>query len=126
MRIPVTMHWFLIGGIGLFGGILNGSLGVGAAIFMVPCLTLLLGLPQLVAQGTILWIMVPMSLMSAVRYSMKPAIGLDYQMIVVMAVLAVVGANIGSSIAFAMPAALLKKTFAVFIIIVGAGKLVGK
>jgi len=115
-----------MGGIGLFGGILNGSLGVGAAIFMVPCLTLLLGLPQLAAQGTILWIMVPMSLMSAVRYSMKPGMGLDYQMIIIMSVLAIIGANIGSSIAFALPATLLKKIFAGFIIIVGTGMLISK
>ncbi len=119
MRLQANVHWILIGGIGLIGGLLNGMLGVGAAIFLVPCLTVVLGLPQLTAQGTVLWIMVPMSLTSAIRYSMKPDIGLDFPLIIVMSVLAIVGANFGSSMAFTLPVDILKKSFGVFIVAVG-------
>ena len=119
MRNKMTMHWLFVCGIGLFGGILNGALGVGSAIFLIPMMTMVLGLPQLVAQGSTLWIMVPMSLMSALRYSTQPGIELDYSVIFVMAILSVAGANVGSSLAFGLPTVVLKKIFAVFIIAAG-------
>ena len=126
MRVQGNAYWFLVCAIGLLGGVLNGALGVGAAIFMVPLMTLALGMPQLGAQGATLWIMVPMSLMSALRYSTQPGIELNYSVIFLMAILAVVGANIGSSIAFALPALVLKKVFAVFVIAVGIHMLLNK
>jgi uncharacterized membrane protein YfcA len=126
MRLQTNVYWGLVCAIGLFGGILNGALGVGAAIFLVPLMTMVLGLPQLTAQGSVLWIMIPMSLMSALRYSTQPGIALDYSVIFLMAIVAVVGANIGSSIAFALPAALLKKVFGAFVVVAGIQMLVSK
>jgi hypothetical protein len=120
------MHWILAGGIGLLGGVLNGALGVGAAILMVPLMTMVLGLPQLTAQGSVLWIMIPMSFMSALRYSTQPGIALDYSVIFLMAIVAVVGANVGSSIAFALPAAVLKKVFGAFVVVAGIQMLISK
>jgi len=119
MRTQANIHWLLAAGIGFLGGVLNGALGVGAAIVLIPCMTLILGLSQLSAQGTSLWIMVPMSLMSAIRYSTKQGISLDYPMIVVMSVCAIVGANLGSSLAFSLPIDFVKKAFSVFIVAVG-------
>lgn len=121
-----NLYWTVIGLVGLTGGIMNGCLGVGAAILLIPMLTLVLGMPQLAAQGTSLWVMVPMALMSAVRYSMRPNTGMDYSIIIVMSMAAIVGANIGSSVAFMIPVQLIRKLFAVFIIIVGFQMLVSK
>ena len=45
--------------LGLLTGIFSGLLGIGGAIIIIPCLVLLFGLSQHVAQGTTLALMVP-------------------------------------------------------------------
>lgn len=119
MTILFSSQWPLLIGIGILVGILSGSLGVGGGIIMVPALTLLLGYPQKTAQGMSLFIIIPAALMSAIRYYNNPQININLWVVLLLAVAAVVGANIGSQFAFALPADLLKKIFAGFIIMTG-------
>ena len=110
-------YWLLL--IGLIAGTLSGALGVGSGILIIPALVLGLGIQQKVAQGISLAVMVPMALMGAYRYYVNPDIKINMGVILVMAPLAVVGAYLGAQMAAWLPAAILKRSFGVFIIIVG-------
>ena len=117
-------YWLLI--IGLLGGTLSGALGVGSGILIIPALVLGLGIRQKVAQGICLAVMVPMALMGAYRYYVNPDIKISLSVILVLAPLAVVGAYLGAQMAAWLPAAILKRSFGVFIIIVGIKMAFGK
>ena len=112
-----TVFMLLI--LGIITGIISGALGVGSGILLIPALVLIMEMSQKVAQGTSLAVMVAMALMGAFRYYWNPDIKLQFSVILILAISAVVGANIGSSIAFIIPGAVLRKCFAVFVIIVG-------
>jgi len=53
------MNIFMYLLLGLLTGIFSGLLGIGGAIIIIPCLVLLFGLSQHMAQGTTLALMVP-------------------------------------------------------------------
>ena len=113
--------WLLL--IGLAGGTLGSMLGLGSGIVVIPMLVLGLGFSQKVAQGTCLAMMVPMALMGAFRYHWNPEISMSLGVILILALGAVLGANLGSSIAAWMPNLALKKIFGMTLLIVGAQML---
>ncbi len=119
MAAVAGIQWLWVTLIGLGVGIVSGGLGVGSGIILVPALVYALAADQKTAQGMSLVVMVPMVLMSAIRYSLNPNIHISLWVVVVLAVAGVVGANIGSSIAFALPGDVLRRGFAVFIILAG-------
>ena len=53
--------------VGVVAGVLAGLLGVGGGIVMVPALVLLLALPQPVAKGTSLVVIIPTALVATIR-----------------------------------------------------------
>lgn len=53
--------------LGLAAGILAGLLGVGGGIFIVPALTLLFGVPHVLAKGTSLAVIVPTAVVGTIR-----------------------------------------------------------
>jgi uncharacterized protein len=113
------IQWLWMSLIGLGVGIVSGGFGVGSGIILVPALVYALAADQKTAQGMSLIVMVPMVLMSAIRYSFNPAVKMSFWIFLVLAITGVIGANIGSSIAFALPSEMLRKGFAVFIIAAG-------
>lgn len=119
MTLLSAANWYIFAALGMIAGITSGALGVGSGIIVVPILVLFMGATQKEAQGTALAVMIVMAVMGTIRYYMNPEIKLYFWGIVLLSVFAVIGSNIGSSIAFILPGPLLKKVFAVFIIIVG-------
>ncbi len=119
MALVGTTQWILIAFVGLTGGVLGGALGIGGGVFLVPALVYLLAAPQKTAQGMALLIMVPMALTSGIRYLNNPDIGINYKVLLLLIIMAIIGALIGTNIAFALPGAVLRKAFAVLIIGVG-------
>ncbi len=109
--------WLLL--ISLLSGILSGALGVGSGILLVPALVLFMGVSQKAAQGTCLAVMVPMALMGAIRYYANPEIKLSTSAILIMIPLAVAGAYFGSWIAATLSDVALRRSFGVFVVIVG-------
>jgi hypothetical protein len=97
----------------------SGTLGVGSGIIFVPALVLVFALPQKSAQGTALAVMVPMTLMGAVRYWQDPAIAVDLSLAGILAAGALIGAFAGAAIADHVPAMWLKRFFAIFVLAVG-------
>jgi hypothetical protein len=119
MAAIAGIQWLWVSLIGLGVGIVSGGFGVGSGIILVPALVYVLAADQKTAQGMSLVVMVPMVLMSAIRYTLNPTIHISLWIALVLAVASVIGANIGSSIAFVLPTEILRKGFAVFIIMAG-------
>jgi len=115
----VGSAWWVLVLVGLGAGILSGLLGIGSGVVMIPVLVLILTLPQKAAQGIALSVMVPMALVGAVRYWMNPDLDLRFMWVLFITLGAVVGAWFGADVASRMPGELLRKIFAVFIIVIG-------
>ena len=88
-----TLTWLLV--IGLFGGILSGSLGVGGGVIMVPAMVFLLGMSQHEAQGTYLGMMIP-PLAAFSAYNYWKAGHINWKFAVILMVTFALGSYIGS------------------------------
>ena len=119
MESLLTNPMFWLPVLGVLAGVVSGALGVGSGIILIPALVLILGTTQKVAQGTALAVMVAMAAMGAVRYYLNQEIHLSLTTIAVLSVGAVIGAYFGSQLAFILPGAVLRKIFALFIVLVG-------
>jgi len=103
--------------IGLFAGAFSGMIGLGGGLVIIPALIYLLGMNQYMAQGTSLAIMLPpIGLMAAFNYYKAGALNLKYAMIIAVAFF--IGGYFGSKWAVTIPEAVLRKIFAVTLIIV--------
>jgi len=118
MLAQLSNPWWMFVMLGLAGGILSGALGVGSGIIFVPMLASVFMLPQKSAQGTALAVMVPMALLGAIQYWRNPSIEVNMVMVALIVAGAVGGVFIGTTISQHVPGHLLKKAFAVFMVIV--------
>jgi uncharacterized membrane protein YfcA len=112
-------QWYLYIIAGLAAGILSSMFGVGSGILMIPILTIAFAFGQKSAQGMALALMVPMALVGALRYYFNPEVEINLKLLGLLAIGGVVGAVVGSQIVFGISDAVLKRMFAVFIIITG-------
>ncbi|MEM7014311.1 MAG: sulfite exporter TauE/SafE family protein [Verrucomicrobiota bacterium] len=124
--MSLSEHWWIFILIGVASGLLSGTLGVGAGIIMVPTLVVFFTHPQKDAQAISLAVMVPMALMGAWRYQRNPEIALDFRMAGLIAVGALAGVIGGAYLAGILPAAALRKIFAVFMIVAAVRMLLVK
>lgn len=111
--------------LGIFAGILSGSMGLGSGIIVIPTLVLLFGFAQKNAQGTALAVMVPMALVGAFRYWKNPEIELNGLVIALIVCGALVGVIIGTELVFRIQGPVLKKIFAVVLVIAAARMFIG-
>jgi uncharacterized protein len=114
----VPGEWWVFIGLGLCAGVVSGTLGLGSGTVVIPALVLLGGFGQKSAQGTALAVMVPMALIGALRYWRNPEVELDGLVIVWIALGAVAGTVLGTEFAARLPASLLRRLFAIFLVIV--------
>jgi uncharacterized membrane protein YfcA len=114
--LPGEWWGFVLLGVG--AGIVSGLLGVGSGTVMIPALVLIWGFGQKSAQGMALAVMVPMALIGALRYWRNPEIELHGWIIALIVVGAVAGTLAGTELAARLPAGILRKSFAVFLVIV--------
>jgi len=103
---------------GIAVGILTGLVGVGGGFMIVPALVLLSGLPMKKAVGTSLGIVSLKSMAGFVGYA--GAIAIDYSLMGMFTLVAIVGSLAGSQLAHRLPAELLKKGFAGFLLLVAS------
>ena len=99
---------------GFLAGVAGGVLGVGGGIVFVPALTVGLGVPQTVAQGTSLAAIVPTSLVGGVTADREGHV--IRSRLLVMCVLGAVGGGAGALLALALPPGVLTRVFGVFLI----------
>ncbi len=116
VSLPGEWWGFVI--LGVCVGIFSGTLGVGGGTVVIPALVLLWGIGQKSAQGMSLAIMVPMALIGALRYWKNPQVEFNGWIIALIVLGAVAGTLAGTELAARLPASILRKIFAVFLMIV--------
>lgn len=108
--------------IGLAAGMLGGIVGVGGGIIVVPALVYFLGFSQHTAQGTSLGlIMLPVGVLGFLQYyhaCQKEGTPINFLVIGILAISFIAGSYFGSRLSLAIPQALLKKYFAILLIII--------
>ena len=118
MLAQLSNPWWAFVLLGVVAGVLSGALGLGAGTIVVPTLVLLWKFPQKSAQGMALAIMVPMALLGAFRYWRNPKIDIDFVVVAFIIGGAMVGTLGGTELAARLPAAVLRKAFAIILLIV--------
>jgi len=112
-----TTQLLITAAIGLVGGILSGLLGLGGAIVIIPALVFLLGFNQQMAQGTTLAMMVlPVGALAAWQYYQQGFV--DVKTALALAVTFFVGGYFGARFATYIPQEILKKVFAVVLVLI--------
>ncbi len=112
--------------IGLLAGILSGFMGVGGGVVMIPLMMMLLGFDQHEAQGMSLAVLaIPVTFVAAYTYhtSGHP---INWKFALVIAVFFVIGGFLGSKFAVAINQNVLKKIFAVILVIAAIKMFFGK
>jgi uncharacterized protein len=104
--------------LGLLGGVLAGLFGVGGGVLFVPTLVLVLGLTQLHAEATSLLAILPAVLAGALRQRRYGNV--DGRAALLVGVASIVGVVGGAELARALPEHVLRRLFAVFMLVIAA------
>jgi uncharacterized membrane protein YfcA len=111
--------------LGLVTGIFSGLIGIGGAIIIIPALVLLFGLPQHMAQGTTLALMVPpIGLLAAWVYYRQGFVDLKIAGLICIGFF--VGGLIGAKFAAQIPDQLLRRLFGVILLLASLKMMLGK
>jgi len=110
--------------LGFVTGVFSGLLGVGGGVIMVPAFTYIFHMSIQKAIGTSLAIIVPIALAGSLKHYMSGHV--DIRILGFFLITALIGGWIGASFVSVIPASLLKKIFAVFLIVVAIYMLVEK
>jgi uncharacterized membrane protein YfcA len=116
-------HSFIkIGAEGVAVGWLTGFVGVGGGFLVVPALVLLGGLSMLRAVATSLVIIAMKSFAGFFKYldvMQTEGLELDLDVILVISTIGIVGSFVGSTFAHRIPQEKLRRTFGIFLIVMG-------
>lgn len=110
--------WWMFIVLGVFAGMVSGTLGLGSGVVFIPAFVLIWGFEQKSAQGMALAVMVPMALLGALRYWKNPEIDMNLTIILLIVLGALAGVLVGTELASRLPGHVLRKVFAIFLIIV--------
>jgi len=103
---------------GVIVGILTGIVGVGGGFLIVPALVLLSGLGMKEAIGTSLAIIALKSFAGFAGYA--GSVPIDWPLMAVFSAVAITAGVVGGLISHKIPAAILKSSFAVFLLLVAS------
>lgn len=103
--------------IGLAAGSVNGLFGSGGGTIVVPAMITLLGMEEHKSHATAIFIILPLTFVSTLFYIRNNYVDWDITLKVVLGGMA--GGFIGAKLLHVCPAGLLRKIFAVFIILTG-------
>ena len=104
--------------IGLASGVLGGMVGVGGGIVIVPALVYFLGFSQLEAQGTSLaMILLPVGILGVIQYYKAGYVDVKYVMLLALGF--VIGGYLGSRISLSVSQDVIKKVFAILLLVIG-------
>jgi len=103
--------------IGVVAGILSGFVGVGGGIIIVPALIYVLGMPQMQAQGTSLFILLlPVGILAVRNYYKSDQINWKFGIIVSLAF--VLGGYFGSRVALKISPSIVQIIFGIIMAVV--------
>jgi len=106
--------------VGFTVGILSGLVGVGGGFLIVPALVLLAGIPTKRAIGTSLVIVAFNGAAGFASYHHLGAVSIDYALMGTFTGVAILGSFLGAMISHRVSGDALKRSFAIFLIIVAA------
>jgi len=124
MISQLSNPWWLFVILGICAGVYSGALGLGGGSILIPILVLLCGFEQKCAQGMSLAVMVPMALVGALLYWKNPEIEMNVLVIGLVICGALVGTLAGTELAARLPSHILRKIFAIILVIVATKMLV--
>ena len=108
-------------GIGLIAGVLSGVFGIGGGVVIVPSLILLAGLAPIAATGTSLAaLLLPVGALGAWEYYRKGHLNIGAALWIALGLF--IGVWFGARLAQHLSAIQLKRSFAVFLVLV-AGRI---
>ncbi|MFN8360676.1 MAG: sulfite exporter TauE/SafE family protein [Candidatus Kapaibacterium sp.] len=110
-------NFIIIALIGIVGGMLSGFLGLGGAVVIIPALVLFLGYSQQMAQGTTL-LMLVMPVGSLAAYQYYKAGNADIKTAVILGVAFFISAFISAKYVSHIPQDILRKIFAVVLVMI--------
>jgi uncharacterized membrane protein YfcA len=123
----ITNPWWAFVLLGIIAGIASGLLGIGGGVIMVPTLVILLAaFDQKTAQGTALAVMIPLAIVGTLRYMQNPAVKINRVVVILIAVGAIGGTLLGTTLVEHLPLDFLRKCFAVLLIIVAFKMFISK
>jgi uncharacterized membrane protein YfcA len=104
--------------LGFTAGILSGMFGIGGGLVIVPALVILFGLPMKTATGTSLFALIwPVGLLGVIEYY---RVGhMDIRRGALIAIGLFLGAYFGARITLSVSPAVMKRGYAVFLLVVG-------
>lgn len=103
--------------LGLIAGFLSSMIGIGGGIVIVPTLVLLFAMNQKMAQGTSLAMLtLPVAFIGAFNYYKQGYV--NWKVALILAFTFVIGGYLGSKAVVNMDMAIVKKIFAIFMIII--------
>ena len=108
--------------VGLFAGSLSVSLGIGGGVVYVPALVTLFSLAQHEAQGTSLAVIALAAIWSSFLHSRAGRV--EWRVAILLGLGGVLGGILGARLALALEADVLRKMFAVFLVLMAVRMLV--
>ena len=102
--------------IGIVAGILSGLVGVGGGLVIVPALVYFVAFSQKAAQGTSLGILLlPVGILAVMEYYKSGYV--DLKVVAIVSFGFLIGGYFGSKLAMVSPIGIIKKVFAIFLLI---------
>jgi uncharacterized membrane protein YfcA len=112
-----TQTFLIIIMVGIAAGMLSGLVGVGGGLVIVPALIYFIGFSQKTAQGTSLaMIMLPVGIFGVMQYYKQGHV--DFKIVGLLAIGFLAGSFFGSKIALSISQDMLKKVFALLMILI--------
>ncbi len=111
--------------IGFLAGVVGGSLGLGGGIIIVPALVFILGFTQHHAQGTSLAVLLfPIGILGVINYAKNGYVNFKFAAVLIVAF--ILGSYVGSEISVNLPEKILKKVFAIFLLLISIKMIFNK
>jgi len=111
--------------IGLFAGLVSGTLGLGGGIVIIPSLVFFLGLTQHQAQGTSLAILLfPIGILGVYNYYKAGYVNFKFTLVIVLAF--VIGSYFGSLLSINLPDKILRKVFGIGVFLISLKMIFGR
>src|SRR5450759_4888340 len=119
----VCMSELTLLGVGLAAGVAAGMFGIGGGLIIVPALIFLLGMKEKQAIGTSLAALIPpVGLLGAAEYYRNDYINIKYAALIAVGLF--IGAYFGAKIVISMPDALIRRIYAIFLLVIAARMLI--
>jgi uncharacterized membrane protein YfcA len=107
--------------VGLLAGVLSATLGVGGGVVFVPALVALLGFEQQVAQGTSLAVILPTVVVGTTVHARARRV--VWSVALTAGAGGVLGGLAGAEVALGLPESVLRRMFAIFLLVMAARML---